>query len=281
MMTSMRAGASLYPVAKFERRAVAELIEKQRVSIYIAVPFMFSMLAQSKFHRLPDLSSLRLVISSSAPMPTKHNQQFYERFGRYVRQLYGSTETGTISVNLTEDVEQSLDSVGMPIAGVEVGVFTEDGRAAEVGEMGEFAVKSPAAITGYTGLGDLNKEVFGNGYFFTGDLGTKDDDGLLYLAGRKKFFINKAGFKIDPRELEELLESCPKVEEAVVVGVPTAYGDEKVKAVIVSNAPCTEQDIVEYCRGKIAHFKIPSLVEFRDSLPKSPTGKIRRGMLTQ
>jgi long-chain acyl-CoA synthetase len=212
-------------------------------------------------------------------MPQKLNQQFYENFGIYVRQLYGSTETGTISVNLSSDIERSLDSVGTPIGGVEVEVLTDDGRIAKPGEMGECAVKSPATIKGYEGLDEVNKAVFRNGYFFTGDLGKRDEEGLLYLVGRKKFFINRGGYKIDPHEIEEILESHPRVEEAVAIGVPTPFGDEKVKAVIVLNGPCKEEEIVEYCRGKIADFKIPSLVEFRESLPKSPTGKIRRTLL--
>ena len=281
MMASIRSGATLYPLAKFERQGVMEAIEKHKISIFIAVPFMFGMLAKTNFQRRPDFSSLRLCMSASAPIPKKLNQQFYERFGIYVRQLYGSTETGTISVDLSSDIGRSLESVGTPIAGVEVEVFTEDGQIAKVGEMGEFAVKSPAAIKGYDGLNDINKKVFRNGYFFTGDLGRRDHDGFLYLLGRKKFFINKGGFKIDPREIEELLESHPRVEEAVVVGLPTAYGDERVKAAIVLNASCTEEEIIEYCRGKIANFKIPSLIEFRDELPKSPTGKIRRTMLIE
>ncbi len=279
MMACMRAGATLYPVPKFERRSVADVIEKNKISIFIAVPFMFSMLAQANFRRRPDFSSLRLCVSASAPMPKKLNQEFHANFGIYVRQLYGSTETGTISVNLSPDVENSLESVGTPILGVEVEVFTDEGRIANPGEMGELAVKSPAAIKGYEGLDEVNKEVFRNGYFYTGDLGVRGQDGLLYLVGRKKFFINKGGYKINPQEIEELLEGHPKVEEVVVVGSPTAYGDEKVKAVIVSNSTCTEDEIVEYCRGKIADFKIPSVVEFRESLPKSPTGKIRRQML--
>ena len=99
--------------------------------------------------------------------------------------------------------------------------------------------------------------------------------------GRKKFFINKGGYKINPHDIEEILESHPKVEEVVVVGEPSSYGDQKVKAVIVPKNHCTEAEIVEHCRGKIADFKIPSVIEFRDSLPKSPTGKIRRTMLTE
>jgi len=281
MMASIRAGATLYPLAKFERQAIAEVIEKNHLSTFIAVPFMFSMLAKTNFRKRPDFSSLRLCVSASAPMPKKLNEEFYKKFGIYVRQLYGSTETGTISVNLRSDIEGSLESVGTPIGGVEVEVFTEDGRVANEGEVAEIAVKSPGTIKGYDGLDEMNREVFQNGYFFTGDLGRRDKDGFLYLVGRKKFFINKGGYKIDPHEIEELLESHAKVDEAVVIGLPTSYGDEKVKAVIVLNTPCSEEEIIKYCRGKIADFKIPSLVEFRENLPKSPTGKILRKMLIE
>lgn len=281
MMASLSAGATLYPLPKFERQTVVEVIQKHHISVFIAVPFMFSILAKTNFRQPPDFSSLRLCVSASAPMPPKLNQQFFQHFGQYVRQLYGSTETGTISVNLRADIEHSLESVGTPLQGVEVTVFTEEGCLASPDQMGEIAVKSPAAISGYDGLPEVNKEVFRDGYFFTGDLGKQDKEGLLYLIGRKKFFINKGGYKIHPHEIEALLESHPAVEEAVVVGVPTTYGDEKVKAVIVLKALCSERELIEFCRGKIADFKIPSVVEFRESLPKSPTGKIRRKMLLE
>ncbi len=281
MMACVHAGASLYPLPKFERRATAELIEKHRISLFIGVPFMFSMLAASNFRKRPDFSSLRFCISASAPMPKKINQDFHRQFGTYVRQLYGSTETGTISVNLNAGIEESLESVGKPIAGVEVEVFREDGSAADPGEMGELAVKSPAMINGYEGLVEVNREVFRNGFFFTGDFGRIDEDDLLYLLGRKKFFINKGGYKINPQEIEELISSHPKVKEAVVMGKPTLFGDEKIKAYIVLKDSCTEQEIIQYCTGKIAGFKIPGIIEFRDHLPKSPTGKIRRAQLRE
>lgn len=279
MMTSIRGGATLYPLPRFERRAVAETIEKYNISVFIAVPFMFSMLAQTNFKRRPDFSSLRLCVSASAPMPKKVNQVFQQEFGFYVRQLYGSTETGTISVNLDVDVGASLESVGTPIDGIEVEVFADDGRIAAVDTPGEFAVRSPAAIRGYDNLDEVNQQVFRNGYFLTGDIGRKDENGLLYLIGRKKFFINKGGYKINPHDIEALLEAHPKVKEAVVIGVPTSYGDEKIKAVIVLKDACTEEELIEHCRGRIADFKLPSLIEFRDHLPKSATGKIRRQSL--
>jgi long-chain acyl-CoA synthetase len=140
-------------------------------------------------------------------------------------------------------------------------------------------VKSPAAIIAYEGLEEINREVFRKGFFFTGDLGKKDEEGLIYLLGRKKFFINKGGYKINPQEVEDVLESHPAVEEVAVVGVPTAFKDEKVKAVVVSKEACSEAQLVDFCRGRIADFKVPSIIEFREALPKSPTGKVRKKLL--
>ena len=279
MLASIRAGGTLYPAAKFERQAVADMIERHKITIFIGVPFMFGVLAKTNFRRRPDFSSLRLCVSASAPMPPELNRQFHEKFGLYVRQLYGSTETGTISVDLNIDIEKSLESVGKPIAGVEVDVCVDSGQPAQGNEIGEIAVKSPAAIESYDGCDALNETSFRDGYFFTGDIGRRDPDGVLYLTGRKKLFINKGGYKINPREIEQLLETHPKVEEAVVVGLPTPFGDERVKAMVVLNAPCAEREIIEHCRGKIADFKVPSLIEFKERFPKSPTGKIRREML--
>jgi long-chain acyl-CoA synthetase len=280
MLTSLRAAASLYPLP-FDRRAVADLVERQRLTVFIAVPFMFITVAQTNFGRAPDFSSLRLCISASAPLPSRFNQEFHDKFGIYIRQLYGSTETGTISVNQTPDPSATLDSVGTPIQGVRLTVLDESSKPVKTGQVGEVAVASPAAIKGYDGLPEVNRQAFRGGYFFTGDLGKLDPEGRLYLNGRIKFLINKGGFKIDPREVEQLLEGHPSVAEVAVVGVTTAYGDEKVKAVVVLRAPCTESELATYCRGKIADFKVPSVIEFRDALPKSPTGKIRRPLLVQ
>jgi long-chain acyl-CoA synthetase len=267
-------------VPKFERRAVADLIEREGITVFIAVPFMFIMLCRgTPDAKARNFSSIRWCVSASAPMPKHQNALFHERFGFPVRQLYGSTETGTISVNLDHDIGATLESVGTPLPGIEVAIFRENGQPVTGGEMGEIAVKSASAICGYEGLEDVNREVFREGYFFTGDMGRTDDKGHIYLMGRKKLFINKGGYKISPVELEMLLEEHPKVEEAVVIGVPTQYGDENVKAVIVLSEPCEAIEIIEYCRGRIANFKIPSQIEFRDELPKSPAGKVRRQLL--
>jgi long-chain acyl-CoA synthetase len=277
LLASMYAGASLYPIPRFERHGVARLIEESRITIFIAVPFMFGMLAKTPFRPPPDFSSLRLCVSASAPMPVGVNREFFGRFGRYVRQLYGSTETGTISVNLSSRIADSLESVGRPIRGVELAVVAEDGSTVPTGAVGELAVRSPGVIARYED--DEAGEPFRDGFFLTGDLGRMDSEGLFFLVGRKKFFINKGGYKINPQEVEQLLETYPLIEEAAVVGVPAQFEDEKVKAVVVTRGEVGPEELVAFCRGKIADFKIPSLIEFREHLPKTSTGKIRKKML--
>jgi long-chain acyl-CoA synthetase len=281
MMASVHAGATLYPLPRFERQAVVGLIEDARLSVFIAVPFVFAMLARAQFRRRPDLSSLRVCVSASAPFPAALNLAFRDRFGFHVRQLYGSTETGSISVNLLPDVSETLESVGRPLPGVAVEVCRADGRPTPDGEVGEIAVKSRFAITAYEGPADGTGQPFRDGFFLTRDLGRRDASGLLYLLGRTSLLINRGGYKVNPREIEEVLESHPKVDEAVALGVPTPYGDERIRAVIVANAACTEEELVEYCRSRIAPFKVPSVIEIRDSLPRSAAGKIRREALRE
>jgi long-chain acyl-CoA synthetase len=278
MLVSLRAGATLYPLPNFRRRGVAETVQTGRITVFIAVPFVFTMLAGAAFGHY-DFSSLRLCISASAPLAAATGRQFRERFGIPIRQLYGSTETGTISVNLSPAAESTWASVGRPLPGVEVTLFREDGQLAGIDEVGEVAVRSPAMIQRYDGSADADRETFRDGYFLTGDLGRIDAAGLLYLLGRKKLLINRGGFKVNPREVESLLETHPSVRQAAVIGVPSSSGEERIKAVVVADGRCTEADIVRYCHGKIADFKIPSLVEFADALPLSQTGKVRRQAL--
>jgi len=281
MMASFHAGASLYPVAQFDRQVVAALIERERLTVFIAVPFMFIVLAETRFDQAPNWRSLRWCISASAPLPIKYNREFHSKFGSYIRQLYGSTETGSMSINLSADVAETLDSVGAPLPGIEFLILDEGARRVPAETVGQVIVSSPGAIQGYDAFPELNAQVFRDGFFHTGDLGRLDAQGRLYLQGRLKFLINKSGFKIDPREVESVLEDHPAVDQVAVVGVATPYGDEKVKAVIVRRGPCTAIELAEYCRGKIADFKIPSVFEFREEMPTSPTGKLRRALLTE
>ena len=274
MLATLSVGATLVPMAEFKRREAAAIIVRERITVIIAVPVVFSALGETIFKPSVDFSALRLCVSASAPLPVSTSRRFHERHGVFVRQLYGSTETGSISINLGA-IEDSLDSVGLPLEDVSIRILREDGSNVAENEQGEIAVSSPAAATGYAGS-NVSSEAFRDGYYMTGDIGRLDERGRLYLVGRKSWFINRAGYKINPWELETLLQAHPKVEDVAIVGVPTQSGDEIVKAVIVPRGNCSTEEIIAYCRGKIADFKLPGSIEFRARLPRTVTGKIIR-----
>jgi long-chain acyl-CoA synthetase len=279
MLSSLLAGATLVSVPQFERRAVGRMISEQALTVFIGVPFMFAVLAETGWPRPVDFSSLRLCISASAPLKADTSRRFWQQHGIYVRQLYGTTETGTIAVNLSPDIEGSLDSVGAPLEGVKVEIFSDDRRVQPVGAVGEVGIQSPSAALGYLTAPEQTRIAFADGYFFPGDIGRKDREGRIYLVGRKSLFINRGGYKVNPREVEEILERHPKVKEAVVLGVGAERGDEKVKGIVVVSEPCGALEIIDFCRGKLAPYKIPSIVEFRSTLPKAPNGKTLRAKL--
>lgn len=276
MMTSMYVGGTLYPLPAFQRRPVLDLITAEGITYFGGVPYMYAILAETPVRGATDLSSLRVAFSASAPLLPDDNRRFAERYGLHVRQLYGSTETGTISVNLHDRVEDSLESVGPPLEGIRVEIRGEGGNLLGPGEEGEIAIASPWAITAYDGNPEASAASFRDGFYLSGDLGRADTEGYVTLTGRKKFLINRGGYKVNPLEVEHAIQSHPKIKEVVVLGTPSRFGDEAVRCVAVTHESCTEDEIVEHCRERIADFKIPSRIEFRDELPKSQTGKILR-----
>jgi long-chain acyl-CoA synthetase len=273
-ISAVKVGASMYVLEEFNRNKVADLIEREYITVFPAVPFILNVMAETFSPKPRDFSSLKLVISAGAPLSRQTFFRFHERFGVYPRQLYGSTETGVISINLSEDIENNFDSVGPPVKNVEVRIFREDGSEADINEVGEIAVKSPSMTTGYCDLPEQTKRAFKNGYYFTEDLGKIDDKGYIYIVGRKKFFINVAGNKVDPLEIENLLMTHPKIKEAVVLGSMDSYGNESIKAVIVPKEDIDIKEIYNYCKDRIADFKVPRIIEIRKEIPKSPTGKV-------
>ena len=279
MMTSMFVGATLHPMRQFQRRAALDLIARERITFFGAVPYMFIVLADTPVRGTVDLSSLRTVFSASAPLLPDDNRRFHAKYGHWIRQLYGSTETGTISVNLDADPAARLDSVGRPLPGVRVDVVDEQHRPVAAGDEGEIVIASPGAIPAYAGNPEASAASFRDGDYLSGDLGRKSADGHLTLTGRKKFLINRGGFKVNPLEVEQAIQSHPKVREVAVVGAPGPHGDDVVRCVVVASGPCTPEEIVRHCQGRIADYKIPSRVEFRDELPKSETGKLLRQKL--
>lgn len=277
-VSAISVGACCHFLAGFGRKAVLDALEKWEITVFPAVPFMLDVLARSKISESRDFPELRYVISAGAPLGEETFFSFHGTFGVFPRQLYGSSETGVMSINLAEDVAEKRLSVGRPVENVEIRVVSDTGELLSPGRVGEIVVRSPSMTDGYVDFPEESEKAFRNGFYHTGDLGMFDDDGYLFIHGRKKLFINVSGNKVDPYEVENLLMTHEKITEVLVVGVSGGSGGEKVKAFVVAEG-LSGEDVVEFCREKISSYKIPSSVEFLDSFPKSPTGKVLRNRL--
>lgn len=258
-----------------KRQRTLELVEEERVTIFPLVPFMAELLASAPGEG--DLSSLRYCFSAGTALPASTFAAFDERFRVPVRQLYGCTESPSIAVNLDLDPRPTAGSVGHPFRDVRVRIQGEDGSELGPGEVGEIGVQSPVAASGYVGMGHADTRTFRDGWVFPGDLGMLDEEGRLTIAGRTKIFIDVLGHKVDPLEVEDVLLLHPAVEEAVVVGTRSATSDaEVIKAAVVTNAPASERELIHFCKERLASFKVPQVIEFRDEIPRSTLGKVLR-----
>jgi long-chain acyl-CoA synthetase len=273
-----KAGAPIEVPFIFRCPWVLELLVKEAVTILPGVPYIFKALAETPVGPSVNLSALRLCFSAGNFLPQAVFDKFLEKFGIPIRQLYGCTEAGSVAINVDQHPENSWNSVGRPIKNVEISILDDAGLALPMETVGEVVIKSQALTSGYHGMPELNQQAFKGGAYFTGDLGKLDQQGHLYITGRKKILIDTGGRKVDPIEIEDLLMTHPHVKEVVVVGVKDAIAGEVVKAVIVPKTLATaeERSISAYCKERLAEFKVPKIIEFREEIPKSPLGKILR-----
>ena len=271
-------GAPLEVPFVFRCPRVLELLAKEKATVLPGVPYIFKALSETPINSQVDLSALRLCFSAGNFLPKEVFDKFLKRFDIPVRQLYGCTEAGSVAINFDGEPETTWNSVGTPVKNVEIRVVDDEGIDVPKGEIGEVIIKSQALTSGYHEMPDLNQTAFKDGTFLTGDLGKLDEKNRLYITGRKKILIDTGGRKVDPIEIEDLLVTHPEVKEAVVVGVKDSDAGEVVKAVIVPTAleGIQERSISTYCKERLAEFKVPKIIEFRDEIPKSPLGKILR-----
>jgi long-chain acyl-CoA synthetase len=225
-----------------------------------------------------------MVYSGGAPIAPAVTDQFMEKTGLYIHNIYGLTETNSPSHAVPLGKKAPVDpnsgalSVGVPVFNTLVRVLDEMGKEVPVGEIGEFATSGPQVIPGYWNNPEATAESLPGGELLTGDVGFMDEDGWFYLVDRKKDMIIAAGYKVWPREVEDVLYGHPAVREAAVVGVPDEYRGETVKA-YVSRKPevtVTEEDLIAFCKQQMAAYKYPRSIQFIDELPKTATGKILR-----
>lgn len=275
-------GYTMILLERFDAKKVMEGIDKYKCTVFMGVPTMYIKLLELDDCKY-DLSSMRLWTVGSAPMPVDAMEKFKERYGFELLERYGMTETAVVIASNPLKGKRKPGSVGLPIPGVEVKIVDDEDNPLPVNEVGEIVVRGPNVMKGYWNRPQETEEAFRNGWFHTGDLGKIDEEGYLHIVGRKKEMIISGGFKIFPREVEEVLHTHPKVKEVAVVGIPDPVRGESVKAYIVlkDGTTATEKELDEFCRNNLAAFKVPRIYEFVSSIPRTPSGKILNRLLSQ
>ncbi len=277
-------GTRMTLVPQYSPAMLLEAIEQTKATVLIAVPTMYMHLLQIARTRKTSIpKSLRLCVSGGAPLALNTLREFEQAFQTRIAEGYGLTET-TSSVCLNKSGEAfKPGSIGPAAEGVQMRVVDDNGSEVADGQEGEIVIKSAVVTPGYWNNPEATEETIKDGWLHTGDLGYRDEDGFFFITDRKKDLIIRGGFNISPREIEELLFTHPKVQDAAVIAVQDKRDREAVKAFVVlqEGQEATEREILDYCSQNLADYKVPKFVEFRDSLPKSATGKILRKELRE
>ena len=269
---------------RFHPEVVLEAIREHRPTFTVGSITVFIALSGVPGVGREDFASLRTIYSGGAPIAPAVTDSFEEKTGRYIHNIYGLTETNSPSHAVPLGRRAPVDpnsgalSVGVPVYNTVVRILGEDGAELPPGEVGEIATSGPQVVPGYWGKPEATAESLPGGELRTGDVGFMDEQGWFYLVDRKKDMINAAGYKVWPREVEDVLYGHPAVREAAVVGVPDEYRGESVKA-FVSLKPgssVTPEEVIAFARERMAAYKYPRSVEVVDELPKTTTGKILR-----
>jgi long-chain acyl-CoA synthetase len=270
-------GGTVVLLPRFDPKSVFELVQKHRVTLFAGVPTMYFSLLNCEAASKYDLSTLSYCVSGGAPMPAEVMKEFDARFKANVLEGYGLSETSPVASFNTIDRPKKIGSIGRPIWGVDFKLVDDKGReVTAAGEPGEIWIRGQNVMKGYFKKTEATAEAMKDGWFHTGDIATRDEDGFYFIVDRKKDMILRGGFNVYPREIEEVLYSHPAVAEAAVIGIPHESHGEEVKAVLAlkPGQTATASDITMYCKERLASFKYPRIIEFRDTLPKGPTGKI-------
>ncbi len=273
---TIRGAGTIVLMPRFEPLVAAQLIHKHKVRYFGGVPTMYFALLHHPEIAPEMLASLAYCCAGGSAMPMEVMNAFDQKFSTDILEGYGLSETSPVA-SFNPRGAKKIGSIGKPIWGVEFKLIDVDGQViTKPGVPGEICIKGHNVMKGYWKRPEATAESIVDGWFRTGDIGQRDEDGYYYIVDRKKDMIIRGGFNVYPREVEEVLYAHPAVIEAAVVGVPHQSHGEEVKAVLAlrPGQTVTAEEIIAYCKDKLAAFKYPRLVEFRESLPKGPTGKI-------
>jgi len=284
-LAPLYAGGSMVVAPKFSASHHWQWVSDYQVTSFGSVATMLSMLLRAYPEGVPRglrTRQLRFAMCGSAPVPVDVLRQFEERFGCLVVEGYGLSESTCRSTFNPPDERRRPGSVGLPI-GNEVKIFDDEDRELGVGEVGEIVLRGENLLKGYFKDPEADARAFRSGWFHTGDVGYQDADGFFYLVDRKSDMIIRGGENIYPREIDEVLYQHPAVEDAAAVGVPDALYGEEVKAFIVlkEGTQASEQELIDFCRARLADYKCPKSIEFLSEIPKGPTGKLLKRELAR
>jgi long-chain acyl-CoA synthetase len=282
LLAPLLAGATVALVERFSPEAALGAIARHRVTVVPGVATMFRRILDSPALGAGALASVRVAVSGAAPCPWELAQEWRERTGVRILRGYGMTELFRPISYLTSDPTESPASIGRAVPGVEVRLVDEAGQTAPPGEVGELWIRSPAVMQSYLNSPEETREIMTpDGWFKTGDLARLAAGGWVEIAGRKRERILRGGYSVFPQEVEAALLTHPSVAEAAVVGVPHPELGEEIAAFVALRlgTGATADELVAYCRERLAGFKYPRTVTVLDALPKSATGKILKSRL--
>ena len=297
VLAAVYGGRTLVVQRQFDPSDWMTLVETESVTRAMMVPTMLKQLMEHEEFPERNLSSLQVITYGAAPMPVEVITKAIEVFpGTRFINAFGQTESAsTITMLTPEDhvIEgtpgeraiklKRLGSIGRALGDTEVKIFDEDGSEQPVDEVGEIVARGPRVMKGYWKAEEATNSTIRNGWLYTGDIGYMDEAGYIFLSGRAKDIIIRAGENISPEQVEATLHSHPAIDEAAVIGVPDPQWGETVRAIVAlkAGAQATEADIIEHCRGQLASFKKPESVIFVDSLPRNPLGKVLKRVLRE
>ena len=297
VLAAVYGGRTLVVQRQFDPSDWMTLVETESVTRAMMVPTMLKQLMEHEEFPKRNLSSLQVITYGAAPMPVEVITKAIEVFpGTRFINAFGQTESAsTITMLTPEDhvIEgtpgeraiklKRLGSIGRALGDTEVKIFDEEGSEQPVDEVGEIVARGPRVMKGYWKAEEATNSTIRNGWLYTGDIGYMDEAGYIFLSGRAKDIIIRAGENISPEQVEATLHSHPAIDEAAVIGVPDPQWGEKVRAIVAlkAGAQASEADIIEHCRGQLASFKKPESVIFVDSLPRNPLGKVLKRVLRE
>jgi long-chain acyl-CoA synthetase len=281
MNAGFTACATLVLHRRFAPDRLLDSIQRDRISMLFGVPTIYTTLLGADLSKY-DLSSIRYEFSAAATMPQEIARRWAERFGRPVYEGYGLTECSPFAC-YNHDLRHKFGSVGTAVENFELRIVDEMDNDVPPGTWGEILIRGPGVMQGYWGNPADTASALRNGWLHSGDTGLVDDEGYVFIVDRIKDMVNVAGFKVWPAEVEQVLYRHPAVQEAAVYGVPDPLKGEAVKAAVVLRAGArgTGEEILLYCRDRMAAYKVPASVDFVRDLPKSATGKILKRVLRE